>query len=393
MGLAQDLRVAARRWRDVRRTRGADASPSAAASAEREDLRYWFSRFRQSLPSPAVRDARLVEMEATELPWLDTGIDLEEGEWVSTLASGRVVLSDALDVWVPPQFQLWLRVGEEGRIFNGSRDTTSFRSPGRGRLYLANCFPGQWGDPTGRVSTSLEEYSKYSGGMSIVVVRWATTAAKGLEAFATSPDAGRWLVGEQERLATEVEPPAGWNYLWFLGRSEIYRGHVEDGQACIACHTHRNAGILQREASFDLTEDTHLRWSWKVDELPSTLPEDTALSHDYLSVAVEFENGRDITYTWSPELAVGTGYWCPLPTWKDREFHVVIRSGATGLGTWLDEDRNLYADYLHYMGEPPRRIVRVWLIAVSLFQRREGRATFRGLVIERGEGAERLVVG
>ncbi|MCZ6830860.1 MAG: DUF3047 domain-containing protein [Gammaproteobacteria bacterium] len=58
--------------------------------------------------------------------------------------------------------------------------------------------------------------------------------------------------------------------------------------------------------------------------------------------------------------------------WKGKEFHLVIRSGPDGLGQWQQERRNLYQDYAHYMGEPPARIVRVWLIANSIFQRDSG---------------------
>ena len=90
------------------------------------------------------------------------------------------------------------------------------------------------------------------------------------------------------------------------------------------------------------------------------------------SVAVEFENGRDITSTWSPELPVGLGYWCPLATWKHREFHVVIRSGDAGLGAWHAERRNLHDDALRYFGSHPGDVVRVWLIAVSVFKRQRG---------------------
>ena len=394
MGIAQDLRVAGRRWADVRRARraGVSASPTVAGETEREELRQWFAGFRRQDTAVHVRSVHLFEIEACELPWVDTGLDLDEGEWVTTIACGRVVLSDALDVWIGPQFQLWMRVGENSAIFNGTRDTTSFCAASRGRFYLANNFPGQWGDPNGRVSTSLADYEKYTGGITVAVIRWKGRAADGLAALAGVIDDGRWLVAERDRLREDVQPPAGWRYLWFLGRSEIFRSTSENGHACIACHTHRTAGILQHDAVFDLTPKTRLRWAWKVDELPSLLPENTALSHDYLSVAVEFENGRDITYTWSPELAVGTGYWCPLATWKDREFHVVIRSGTTGLGAWLDEERNLYDDYLQYMGEPPGRVVRIWLIAVSLFQRRSGRASFRDFALEGGEGG-RLELG
>jgi len=389
MGIAQDLRVAARRWVDVRRSR-ATGTPTAASEIEREELRRWVEALRGSTAGSQLRDIQLFEIEACELPWVDTGLDLDAGEWVTTVACGRVVLSDALDIWVGPQFQLWMRVGEDTPIFNGTRDTTSFAVAQRGRLYLGNNFPGQWGDPSGRVSTSLEEYSKYTGGITVAVLRWKATAADGIAELAPVPAAAPWLVAELQRLRDDVQPPSGWRYLWFVGRSDIFRDASDDGRACISCHTHRNVGILQHDALFDLTPDTRVRWSWKVEELPSLLPENTAASHDYLSVAVEFENGRDITYTWSPELAVGLGYWCPLATWKDREFHVVIRSGSAGLGEWLDEERNLHADYLHYMGEPPGRVVRIWLIAVSLFQRRDGRASFRGFALEDGKAGGRL---
>jgi hypothetical protein len=238
------------------------------------------------------------------------------------------------------------------------------------------------------VSTSLAEYAKYKGGLTVVVLRWRATATEGLRACASGDPAGR-ISAEIARLADPPEPPEGWTPLWFLGNSEIFRRSEEGGQPCIACHTERNVCILQHDAPMELTPGSKLRWSWKVDELPSVMPENTMASHDYMSVAVEFENGRDITYTWSPELAAGTGYWCPLPTWKDREFHVVIRSGKNDLGKWLDEERDLHADYAKYMGTPPKRVVRVWLIAVSLFQRRSGRACFRKFVLE-GEGGKRL---
>lgn len=385
MRVAQDLMVAARRWRQV----SATAATSDGGATEREDLRQWFREVsRGQAAEDALRTASLFELEAGELPWRDTGLDLEAGEWVTTAAAGRLILSGPLDLWVGPQFQLWMRVGETGRIFNGTRDTHSFCVAETGRLYLAGYFPGQWGDDSGRVSTSLGDYSKFAGGLTVAVLRWRGQAQEGMAALG----GGRYVAAEQERLRDAVSAPRNWKYLWMLGQSEIFQDAVEDGRPCIACHTERNVGILQHDAPFDLTPETTIRWDWKLDELPSRLPENTALSHDYLSVAVEFENGRDITYTWSPELPLGTGYWCPLPTWKDREFHVVIRSGAEGLGTWLAEERNLFEDYRRYMGEPPRRVVKVWLIAVSIFQRQRGVVRYRGIALDGGSEGRRLEI-
>ena len=137
--------------------------------------------------------------------------------------------------------------------------------------------------------------------------------------------------------------------------------------------------------------DNRTGGSWRVDALPSELPEDSAVSHDYLSLAVELSDGRDMTYTWSRSLPVEASYWCPLPTWKDREHHLVVRSGPEGLGAWHAQERDLYADVAARMGPPPARIVRVWLIAVSLFQRREGRCAYAGIELVQGERAVRVL--
>ena len=116
-----------------------------------------------------------------------------------------------------------------------------------------------------------------------------------------------------------------------------------------------------------------MRWSWKIDTLPSSVREDTLPTHDYLSIAVEFDNGQDITYYWSAELPPETAYRCPIPTWTERETHVVIRSGSQGLGEWFNEERDVYQDYIKAIGGPlPGNIVKVWLIAVSLFQHEQG---------------------
>jgi hypothetical protein len=81
-------------------------------------------------------------------------------------------------------------------------------------------------------------------------------------------------------------------------------------------------------------------WSWRVTTLPSLVGENTLGTHDYLSIAVEFDNGQDMTYLWSSSLAVGNAFRCPAL---------------------------------------PARIVAVWLIALSPFQRRMGECAYRGI--------------
>jgi hypothetical protein len=152
-----------------------------------------------------------------------------------------------------------------------------------------------------------------------------------------------------------------------------------DGRPALGCDTHHDVGILQREARVELTPGTRLRWSWRVNELPSDLAEDTLPSHDYLSIGVEFDDGQDITYFWSAALPTGTVFRCPLPVWRDIETHVVVRSGPDELGRWLDEERDVYADYRRIVGGPAREVVRVWLIGESVMQRGRGRCEYASI--------------
>ena len=324
----------------------------------------------------SLRAQHLVEIPGDRAPWFDTGIDLTEGESVTWLAGGRVYLSEFLDIFVSPHFQLWARIGD-GPIFSGTRATHTFRADRAGRLQLASYFPGEWKEPSGTLATSAEDYRTITGAIAVLVLRWAGDPLKGLKALRLSTP-HPLLDLEVERLSAPVRPPDGWRYLWFLGSAEIYTA-ANGEEPSIHCETSCDVGILQRDVDLPFAPGTRLSWSWKVDALPSTLAEDTLPTHDYLSIAVEFSNGIDITYYWSAGLGAGTGYWCPLPTWAKREYHVAARCGTKELGRWLDEDKDLYADYAAHIGPPPERIKRVWLIANSMFQRGRGECSYRAI--------------
>ena len=335
-----------------------------------------------------LRGHEVVEIPADRPPWHDTGIDVTEGESLTWIAGGRVYLSGLLDIFVGPNFQLWGRIGD-GPIFSGTRATHTFRADRSGRLRLASYFPGEWAEPDGTLGTPVEAYKGIAGGLSALVLRWNGDPLEGLRALAAAAP-HPLLDLEVDRLTNAVRPPDGWKHLWFLGHSEIYS--AQNGGSEIHCKTCCDVGILQRDVDLPFEPGTRLRWSWKVDALPSALAEDTLPTHDYLSIAVEFSNGIDITYYWSASLAPGTGYWCPLPTWAKREYHVAARSGSAELGRWVDQDTDLHADYAAHIGAPPERIRRVWLISNSLFQRGRGEVSYRAIRIANGAGEETRVL-
>jgi hypothetical protein len=218
----------------------------------------------------------------------------------------------------------------------------------------------------------------------VVVLRWKSAALDGLEALApTAPD-DALIAGELDRLRSPVRTPEGWHPLWFLGDTEIFREAESNGRRAIDVDAQADVGILQTRVDMPLGVETTVSWRWRVDSLPATGAEDSLVTHDYVSLALEFDDGRDLTWYWSAGLPVGSHYACPLPTWATRETHVVVRTGRDGLGQWFDETRPIAPDYRSAIGEPPARIVGVWLIAVSLFRRGRARATFSDIRLSDG---------
>ena len=337
------------------------------------------------LPAEILRDYRFIEVPSDQPPWLDTGIALEQGEQLTSFAIGRTTLKGT-GLWFGAGFQLWFRIGPAGDVFRGTRASHSFTVQQSGQFHLASYFPGEWANRQGELAVPAEAYQIVEGKLWVLLLRWQGEAEQGLRTLAALGDVEGLVAQELDRLEHPVALPEGWRYLWFIGPAEIYRPCQAQGRDhAIGCHTRSDVGLLQKEVNLPLQADTRLRWAWRMEALPSAIREDALANHDYLSIAVEFDNGQDLTYYWSAELPVGTAYRCPIPTWTARETHLVVRTGLLDLGEWLEEERNVFADYQTVIGgELPARIVRVWLIAVSLFQHGEGKCQFSDIALVRG---------
>jgi hypothetical protein len=347
------------------------------------------ARLRARDAGALLADARVVRLPGNVPPWTDTGLAVERGDDLTLLAQGRVVVAEALGLHTGPRYALWAKVGDEGTIWRGTQETQTRPAPASGTLRLG-LLQGEWGTRDGRLATPLEAYAGVTGAIDVVCLRWRGRAAEGLAALEALLPGDPLIAAERARLAHPVTRPPGWEYLWFLGEAEVFasgRAQVAGdatAHATIGACFRDEVAILRKPVELPLAPDTTLRWRWRVSQLPSEKAENDLLQHDYLSLALEFENGRDLTWYWSASLPVETGYACPIPTWTPRETHVVVRSGPVGLGDWQAEQRRVHDDYARYVGEPPRRIVAAWLIAVALFQHGSGAGEFAQIVLEGG---------
>ncbi len=337
----------------------------------------------------AVKACNWVEVPAGLAQWQTTGIHMPAGSELTLLAQGMLYISKPLDVGIGPSVGLWYRIGQ-GAINKLPRDATVIRADEAGELEFMAALPGEFSDPAGSFETSVPR-KPMSGEYTVAVIAWQLSTAHGLS-IASRQDQALFQPVMQAYEAP-VKPPQGWRYLWRIGEGEVFRTCEHDDGNALCCHTHGDVGILQYPLDHAFSADLTLRWSWLMEQLPSALPEHIQPTHDYMSIAVEFDNGLDLTYFWSAELPVDTIFQCPLPWWDQRETHWVLRSGRQGLGEWQSEERNLYADYQRAISGPlPERVVAVWLIANSAFQRGQGDCRYRSISVS-SNGSTTMVQG
>jgi hypothetical protein len=356
-----------------------------SVSESRSAFRHQLTQLFADVPDEIVAEFRVAELEGATPPWLDTGLRVCAGDQVTTMLCGRVFLAAAADSWIDPVQQVWSRVGGRGPILCGSRSTNTFTCSRDGNVELGNAIPAEWSDLDGSIGSDHPPYSRLTGGTTVALIRWAhgVDPIVALRGLAARRDIDGLIRREVERIESGAgAPPPGWEHLWYIGPSEVY----SQSQDSITCTAKNQYAIICHEADVPLTPETVLSWEWKVDELPSRVAENTLATHDYLSIAVEFDDGLDLTYQWSSVLEPETVYRCPFPHWSTRETHLVVRSGTADLGRWLREERRVYADRAKAIGGAnPGRIARVWLIAVSHVQHGRVRCAYRAIGLSDGK--------
>lgn len=292
--------------------------------------------------------------------WINTGIIADRDETIVFEAKGRL---EAEGLSVPASFVIWYRVGNEGVAKNIAADRFSFVSEERGDLYVtARPAHFYWQDDRGTYPPELKSLPATDTGLKLLI----------------RPNASEIIASQK--------PPEGFHYLHVLGQSQVWSDAGTGDEYVIIGEPNDETGIIKADLDIPITRDTVFSFEWNYERLPAAMAETAIPGHDYFSIALEFENGQDLTWMRSQFLEAGTHFRCPLPWWDERETHFVIEDANTELGTWQRHERNVLDDYATAVpGELPSKIVGIWFIGANLLAKLPGKASFRDAKILQGD--------
>ena len=183
--------------------------------------------------------------------------------------------------------------------------------------------------------------------LSALAMLLATLAASPAWAGALRTDVGLFSLGDM----------AGWQPKRFAGRTRYSLVRAQ-GRLVLRAVSHASASGLYRRVHVDLARTPCLHWSWRVAHvLAAPHDERTRRGDDYPArVYVVFSGGlffwrtRAINYVWSSNQSVGSS-WPNAFTGRARM--VAVESGAAKAGRWVDERRDVLADYRRLFGSDP----------------------------------------
>ncbi len=147
------------------------------------------------------------------------------------------------------------------------------------------------------------------------------------------------------------------------------------------------AGGLWRDIRVKPLHAARASWRWKVDRsLSENGRERERGGDDYAArFKVVFEdrfpiwNTRVISYVWAGREPVGSRYRNP---YSRNVATIVLRSGDDEAGAWVEEERDLVADYRAFFGHPPRELSAVAVMVDTDNTNAEAAAGFDDIHVE-----------
>lgn len=174
-----------------------------------------------------------------------------------------------------------------------------------------------------------------------------------LTAMSTAGHAGELPVS---RFA--IEGLAGWESKYFEGVTD-YSLVKENGRTVLKAHSKMSASGLIKKVKLDPNRFHYLRWSWKVAGIIRNGDERTKAGDDYAARVYVVFPGRffwqtkAINYIWANRLPKGESI---ANAYTSNARMVAVESGPEKTGQWINEERDILADYRRLFKEEPREI-------------------------------------
>ncbi|MBI5673587.1 MAG: DUF3047 domain-containing protein [Nitrospirae bacterium] len=174
--------------------------------------------------------------------------------------------------------------------------------------------------------------------------------------------------------------PDGWKPLTFkkIPKLTTYELVKDGAQVVVKAMSDSSASGLTKEVRIDPKEFPIVRWRWKVENLLQKSNATRKDGDDYparLYITFEYDPDRvsfgkklkykagqalfgdipigAISYVWETKAPVGA---IIDNAYTDFVKMVVVESGPSSIGLWVDESRNIYEDYRKAFGEDPPMI-------------------------------------
>lgn len=151
------------------------------------------------------------------------------------------------------------------------------------------------------------------------------------------------------------EGMSGWESKSFKGKS-VYNIVKDDNRTVLKAHSKGGASGLTKKVSFKPTKYRYLKWSWKIENIIAKGDEKRKEGDDYAArIYVVFPGKffwqtKALNYIWGNKLPAGEY----LPNaYTGNAIMFAVESGAEKTGRWLNEERDIAADYRKAFGEEP----------------------------------------
>ncbi len=165
--------------------------------------------------------------------------------------------------------------------------------------------------------------------------------------------------GQTKELAVsqfENEGLSGWTPKIFKGKTD-YQLVKENGRIVVRASSHAAASGLVKQIKFNPSKYRYLRWSWKIEHTIIGGNAKTKAGDDYAArlyivfPGYFFWQTRAINYIWANQLPKNESI--PNP-YTDHDMMVAVETGSSSTGKWLNEQRDIWSDYMHLFGEQPK---------------------------------------